>query len=79
MTRTVMIYVELLDEGVDVWRPVEAEPVMGGLYRVIGPVPEDETWTFWPGSIVRCETRTLSGDFGQSEQCLVAVECPKVG
>lgn len=60
-TRT--IYVELLDEGVDVWRPVEAEPLGGRRYRLIAPDdydPEAETWAFLPGAIVRCSERILS-------------------
>jgi hypothetical protein len=52
-TRT--IYVYLPDERVDVWRPVEAEELESGRYRILGPVPEDETWEFPPGSIVRVE------------------------
>ncbi len=61
MTRTV--YVELLGESVDVWRPVEAERVTEGAYRLMAPPDYDptlETWRFEPGSIVRCEDRPLS-------------------
>jgi hypothetical protein len=53
------IYVELLDEGVDVWRPVEAERV-GEFFRIVGLPPESERWTFPSGSLVRCEQRELS-------------------
>ena len=52
------IYVEFLDEGVDVWRPVEA----GGVYRLPERSPAGETWAFAPGTRVRCERRELSGD-----------------
>jgi hypothetical protein len=55
------IYMELLDEGTDVWRPVQAEPIGGGLFRVIGPVPEDERWAFQPGTVVRCKKIKMSG------------------
>jgi hypothetical protein len=34
------IYAELLDEGVDVWRPVEAVEEPGGVYRL----PEVPAW-----------------------------------
>jgi hypothetical protein len=57
------IYVALLDEGTDVCRPVEAEELPSGLFRIISdnPDPEDEHWEFPPGSVVRCERRHLSG------------------
>jgi hypothetical protein len=41
------IYVELLDEGVEVWRPVEAERRHDGLYRILSrPHDETEAWMF---------------------------------
>jgi hypothetical protein len=63
------VYVYLLDEGVDVWRPVIAEKVGPGLFRLNGPVPEYESWQFQPGQVVPCEERALSGG-----PVLVAVE-----
>jgi hypothetical protein len=54
------VYVALLDEGTDVWRPVDAEEVRPGLFRLLGPVPEGERWQFQPGDIVRCQERVLS-------------------
>ncbi len=57
------IYVALLNEPVDVWRPVAAEKINHSVYR-IAEQPydrEDEKWQFEPGSIVYCETITLSG------------------
>jgi hypothetical protein len=55
------IYVELLDEGVDVWRPVAAAEEAPGIYRLPSSAPAGETWSFEPGSAVRCELRELSG------------------
>lgn len=55
LTRT--IYVRLLDEGVDVWRPVEAEEEEHGAFRLPTSAPEDEAWEFRPGSRVICEYR----------------------
>jgi hypothetical protein len=55
------VYVQLLNEAVDVWRPVVAEHVEGDKYRLIGPKPDDETWPFAVGDVVRCEPRRLSG------------------
>jgi len=65
------VYVQLLEEGVDVWRPVEAIED-AGLYRLIGPPhsPDDERWEFEIGELVRCEART----FSDGQTGLVAVE-----
>jgi hypothetical protein len=60
---TETIYVELLEEGVDVWRPVEAQVLGDGRYRLLAPPDYDsetETWAFLPGTVVRCEARRLS-------------------
>jgi hypothetical protein len=54
------IYVALLDEGVDVWRPVEAERLGPDIFRIIGDIPEGESWAFQPGDIVRCREKQLS-------------------
>jgi hypothetical protein len=56
---TETIYVYLLDEGVDVWRPVEALVESVG-YRITGSEPEGENWQFKPGSLVRCEWQELA-------------------
>lgn len=62
------LYMPLLGEGTEVWRPVEAEPTIDGYYRIVGEVPDEEAWTFAPGTIVRCEWRDLGDD-----RALVAV------
>ncbi len=57
MINITQIYVALLDEGVEVWRPVQAERVGGNTYRILGQ-PYDrsiETWQFEPGDVVFCE------------------------
>jgi hypothetical protein len=56
----VVILVELLDEGVECWRPVAAQRLSEDTYRIVDPVPEGETWQFQPGQIVRCKRRRLS-------------------
>ena len=63
------IYMPLLNEGVDVWRPVEATHLGGDRYRIDDQVPSEEEWAFAPGSIVRCELKTLS-----EGEALAAVE-----
>lgn len=73
LSKTVEIHVELLDEGVDTWRPTQAEPLGNKIFKILPTSdydPEDETWEFLPGSIVRCEMKkTDDGD-----EVLLAVE-----
>ncbi len=55
---TVMVYVPLLDEGTPTIRGTQAIPMGGDLYKILPTPnydPEDETWEFLPGSIVRCD------------------------
>jgi hypothetical protein len=68
---TTTIYVYLLDEGTDCWRPVSAEHVRDDVYRITGepPDPENEKWEYLPGAVVRCRQKKLSGG-----DCLVAYE-----
>ncbi|MFZ1156096.1 MAG: hypothetical protein WAN93_14460 [Solirubrobacteraceae bacterium] len=51
------IFVSLLNEAVDVWRPVQAEPLHDNVYRIIDQPynREIETWQFEPGDEVVCE------------------------
>ena len=65
----VTIFMPLLDEDVEVWRPVEAQSLTNGTYCIMGHVPEDELWAFPPGTLVRCEWKTFSG----GERVLVAL------
>ena len=65
-----VIYVPLLEEGVDVWRPVDAREEGPGVYRIISTKSDpDEVWQFAEGSVVRCEERIADG-----AQCLFAIE-----
>ncbi|HWH44793.1 MAG TPA: hypothetical protein VNT32_08675 [Thermoleophilaceae bacterium] len=52
---TEVIYVGLLNEGVDVWAPVEAEALGDGVFALPQDPPADQEWAFPPGSRVRCE------------------------
>lgn len=56
-----VVYVELLNEGVEVWRPVVAKVEGEGVFRLSDDQPEGEQWAFPPGSRVLCEDRLLSG------------------
>ena len=54
----VTIFVRLLDEGVDVWRPVQARRLSETTYQISKEaVPEGEVWAFAPGDIVVAEHR----------------------
>jgi hypothetical protein len=55
------VYVELLDEDVDVWRPVAASLVRDGVYRLEDKADDEERWAFPAGSLVRVAERELSG------------------
>ena len=54
ITLNAIIYVKLLDEGTDVWRPVDAEEVSEQIYRLVG-THDDEKWEFETGSSIRVE------------------------
>jgi hypothetical protein len=57
VSRLVQVHVSLLGEGVDVWRPIQAEHLGGSVYRIVAQ-PYDrevETWEFEPGELVVCE------------------------
>ena len=62
---TEKIFVYLLNEGTDVWRPTLGRKVDNMIFEVL-PTPEyeaqDEEWEFVPGTIVECEERHLGGD-----------------
>jgi len=67
-----IIYIYLLDEGVDVWRPTEGEEIADMIFKVLPTQnydPEDEHWEYPPGTLVHCSYKTL--DDGEA---LVAVE-----
>lgn len=70
------IYVYLLDEGTDMWRPAHALRLDDGLYCLLWTPrydPEDEKWEIVPGTVVRCELRTLRGRGNEPSECMVAV------
>jgi hypothetical protein len=65
----VEIYVALVGEGLNLMRTVRAEHVGRDFYKIVEEMPEDETWEFTPGQVVRVTKRKLSTGKG-----LVAVE-----
>ena len=58
-----VVYVRLLDEGTDVWRPVRATALPDGTFRLLQPSgydPDVETWEFPPFTKVRCVARKFA-------------------
>lgn len=66
--RIVTVFMPLSDEGVAVWRPVDAEALPSGWYRIVSvnEQPAHESWAFPTGAVVVCDLRHLSGG-----ECLV--------
>ncbi len=73
MENSTKIYIELLDEGTRVWRPVAAELQADGSFLISEQeVPEDEQWQFLPGERVLVEMQEREG-----AEVLVAVDLVK--
>lgn len=67
------IFVHLLDEPVEAWRPVQAIEKGDGLYKIVSErsfEPADEHWEFTTGDIVRVREQR----FGEGRVELVAAE-----
>ena len=64
------ICVRLLSDASSPWRPVQAEAVGDGVYRIVEAIPPGEQWEFFPGEIVRCRRRRIMA----SAEALVAYE-----
>ena len=54
------IYVRLLEEGVEVWRPVAATQVGESMYRIMGDTPADESWEYKTAELVWCRPRVFA-------------------
>ena len=72
------VYLKLLDEGVDVYTPVNAEKIDNFFYKILDDDRKAyekflEKWEFKTGDIVRCKTKKLS--IGKKKSLvLVAIE-----
>ncbi len=60
MNSELEIFVKLLNEGTDVWRPVKAKSLDNGLYKIISTSKADEIWEFKSGEEVMCSTKTFA-------------------
>ncbi|MCX9076368.1 MAG: hypothetical protein OIN84_00180 [Candidatus Methanoperedens sp.] len=75
MVNEATIYIRLLDEGVETWRPTTAEEVRPGVFMILPSTsfdPETETWEFTPGQLVECELQEKLNR-GHPEKVLVAL------
>ncbi len=74
----VKIWMRLMNEGsYDMYRPIMAEIVGDGIYRVLPTEdysPESEEWEFPPGTLVRCAEKTLLTQRHTEEVSLVPVK-----
>ena len=65
-TETTTVYVELLDEGTFVMRPVAARLITERIFQLL-PLsdydPDLETWRFAPGSKVECAWEHRGNDY----------------
>lgn len=67
-----IIYIQLLNEGSVVYRPVSAYEIQESIYKIDGSEcydPEDEEWEFLPGTYVLVKEQILEG-----ENVLVAIK-----
>ena len=67
-----IVYVLVLEEATNVFRPVPAIKIRRNIYKLEGfdiYNPSDETWEFKPGTIVLAEMKELEG-----EKVLVAIK-----
>jgi hypothetical protein len=68
--QTTRIFMPLLNEGTDCWRPVNAKEHSEGVFEVLGIIPAGEEWQFAPGERVHCRPKI----FSDGSTALVAFE-----
>ena len=68
--QTTRIFMQLLNEGIDCWRPVNAKEGDGGIFEILGIMPAGEEWQFAPGKLVRCRPK----QFADGSTALIAFE-----
>jgi hypothetical protein len=71
----ITVYVRLMDEGTEVYRPVVAQETPPHGLRLLEPIggdAGDEEWEFPAGAVVRCEEQQRDG-----QRILVAVGLAK--
>jgi hypothetical protein len=63
------IYIKLLNEGTEVFRPVDALLIRDNIYEIAQAQIGDEDWEFNSGSKVYCNLKKI-----EHADCLVAVK-----
>lgn len=54
------VYMPLIGEGTECWRPVRAVRVNADIFQVLDNIPVDESWAFAPFSRVRCREKVFA-------------------
>jgi hypothetical protein len=54
------IFVKLLAEGTECWKPIDANAIGDGVFEVLGIVAAGEAWDFAPGARVRCKPKKFA-------------------
>jgi hypothetical protein len=54
------IYMPLVQQGTECWRPVRAVPSGDDVFEVIDGIPENESWAFAPFSRVLCRDKVFT-------------------
>jgi hypothetical protein len=72
------IFIKLIDEGIEVYRPVDAELIEENIYRILKTNHNCknsalEEWEFLPNDIVECKTKKMKGDFNKLNDIIVAI------
>lgn len=65
MTTDTTVFVRLLDEGTEVFRPIRATHLFADTYRLHAgesDIDVEERWEFGPGSSVTCVRKQLEGE-----------------
>ena len=55
-----VIYMPLVGEDTDSWRPVRAAQITDDVFEIAEEVPEDESWSFAAFSRVRCRDKVFA-------------------
>jgi hypothetical protein len=69
-----VIYMPLVEDGTDCWRPVRAMRIAEEIFEVIEQIPPNESWKFAPFSRVRCRNRIFTNGEAGLEAFEYAVE-----
>src|ERR1700676_392992 len=69
-----VVYMPLVGDGTDCWRPVRAQSISEDIFEVIDHIPSGESWKFAPFTRLRCRNRTFTGGEAGLEAFEYAIE-----